>query len=86
MKIFINLLRNIIFYPMLWLRGIFVGLGRLISGLCLIVAVISLFFERLETAMTIWMVVASFGFFMFNMIYDSILLKLNPTGHILILD
>lgn len=82
----INILKGIVFYPLLWLRGILVKLGRLLAGLLLFAALTSLFFDEMPTKLSIAWAVMSFALFMLCHFYDWVLTKLNPTDNILIFD
>jgi hypothetical protein len=72
-----------IFFPMLWLRGLVVALGRAISGLCTLSGVVAAAIS-VCTRYHFWMmagclILAGFLSFMFRQLYDFILLRLNPT-------
>lgn len=77
-----KILKALIFYPMLWLRGIFLTIGSIASRLLLIIAIAVLLFTQ-SSQHNEWVAyilfAASFGFFLLNHFYDLILLKLNPT-------
>jgi len=83
MQVFIKILKSIIFYPMLWLRGLFKLGFKIISVLSLIVGVILLLMgsEEIGRNPMIFSFIGSFVFFIIGMLYDQILLKLNPTGN-----
>lgn len=83
MKIFIKILKSIIFYPMLWLRGLFKLGFKIISVIFLLGGIIFLIIGSEEMGMEniILAFVGSFVFFIIGMLYDQILLKLNPTGN-----
>lgn len=79
-----NTIKGIIFYPMFWLRGIFLLVGKLLGGFLLLGGI----FEYFIGAPTIiWSMTLTFSFLIFilRQTYDTILLKLNPTGRDLIL-
>jgi hypothetical protein len=72
-----------VFFPMLWIRGLVIVLGRAISGLCTIAGVIAAGIS-LTTRYHCWMIagglcLAGLLSFMFLQVYDSILVRLNPT-------
>lgn len=78
------------FYPLLWLRGVVVLIGKVVSGFFLIG---SLLVGGLKVAgeldVSVW-IVAFYGaagvvVFSLTEIYDQVLLRLNPTGCELIL-
>jgi hypothetical protein len=84
-----KVMASLAFYPMLWLRGIVVMLGKLVValftlGFCFALG-LKVFAD--EPLLTWWMVaiagVLAFGGFMLLELYDDILLKLNPTGKML---
>lgn len=76
--------RAIIFYPMFWLRGISGLLLGFLTGLFLIGGIL-----MMVAGAPWWIAVLYFGLsfvmFMVRQAYDAILLKLNPTGRMLIL-
>ncbi len=69
----------IIFYPMLWLRGLFLLASNILGGFFFIGGLISWIAGTDK-----WMILVGFGlsftFFILRHFYDQILLKLNPTG------
>jgi hypothetical protein len=78
-----------VFYPMLWMRGLVLFLGRLVSGFASIAAFVMLLVS-IFTRHRFWLLACMFalcGFLAFLMLqlYDSILFRLNPTGRSLIL-
>ncbi len=73
-----GILKTVLFYPMLWLRGIFVRIGRLIAGI-LLLATIGLFFSPdIPWDKHVVIGALSFGTFLLCEFYDRILLKLSP--------
>ena len=82
----INVLKGIVFYPLLWLRGIVIKVGRLLAGLLLFAALLSLWVGDIPTKISIAWAVMSFALFLLCHFYDWVLIKLNPTDNILILD
>ena len=85
MEQLIKVLKSVVFYPMLWLRGIFRLVGKGLSGLFLLGLILGLFIH-LSVGILILFGVFSLGFFLLTFFYDQILLKLNPTGNTLILN
>ena len=84
-----RILTLVVFYPMLWLRGLVLVLGRLVSGLAGLAAVLMVL-ASIFTRHRLWLpagILALLSFFTFLLlqIYDSILFRLNPTGRTLIL-
>ena len=75
----IKLLKSLIFYPMLWLRGLFLGVGKFISGFFLLGLILGFLFHA-HIGYLIGCGILSFGAFLLTFFYDQILLKLNPTG------
>lgn len=80
----------LIFYLMLWIRPIFIRIGKLIGGflmLVFIMGLIQLFTlpNNIGWTRTIGIGVTSFIVFMLTESYDNILLRLNPTGNSLFL-
>ena len=83
-----SLLKSIIFYPMMWLRVPFLMLGKFLAGIFLLGGILFLFIgSGVEgaTGLIVTCFVLSFVFFLLNIFYDQILLKLNPTGNDLFL-
>jgi hypothetical protein len=85
------MLRKILYYSMLWLRPLFLLTSRwlqiLFTGAFGLVLGLNLLVDDFHTA---WWIVGvwgglAFGIFMLRESYDSLLLKLNPTGSELIL-
>jgi hypothetical protein len=76
-----------VFYPLLWLRSIFVGLGKLIGGVFTLIFVVLLAIKILDSTTPVpWLAVVlsgvlGFGSFLLLEFYDNILLRLNPTGN-----
>ena len=78
-----------VFYPMLWMRGLVLFLGRLVSGFASIAALVMLLVS-VFTRHRLWLLAGMFGLsgfltFLLLQLYDSILFRLNPTGRTLIL-
>ena len=78
-----------VFYPMLWLRGFVLAVGRLASGVAIIGAV-AIGLVSLLTRHRLWLpaglsVLAGFIIFLLMQLYDAILFWLNPSGRTLIL-
>ncbi|HFU0470685.1 TPA: hypothetical protein ACGTTL_002458 [Vibrio parahaemolyticus] len=82
----LNILKGIIFYPLLWLRGLLIKIGRFLAGFLLLAALVTAFLPEIDKAFTTILAVMSFTLFMLCHFYDWVLLKLNPTGHTLILE
>lgn len=81
-----NIIKTLFFYPLLWLRGIFLSIGKIVSVICLLSSVLMVILKMIEQFSTIeWIQIVptaaiGFGIFMLMEFYDQILLKLNPTG------
>ena len=77
-------LAAVIFFPLLWLRGFVIAVGSAISGLCtisgIIAAGVAAFTQYHCWAIAGGLILAGFLCFMFLQFYDSILVRLNPTG------
>ena len=74
------LIRSAIFYPMLWLRGIFLPIAKIIGAICtLCFLCMALVLHALVPAVVMGLL--GFGTFMLRQRYDAMLLNLNPTGH-----
>lgn len=81
-----KILKSILFFPLLWLRGLFIRIGRIIAGLFLFGAIGGFFMGDLPVTLPIVCGVMSFALFMLCEFYDWLLLKLNPTNTVYILD
>jgi len=79
------LLKSILFYPLLFLRGLIIAIGGLLSGFCILVTLVLSIFKWTDNLPDMpWLEVlipAGAGFVIFILLefYDQILLKLNPT-------
>ena len=73
-----------VIFSLLWLRGVVIAVGRAISGLCTISGIIAAgvaAFTRYHCwAIAGGLILTGFLCFMFLQLYDSILVRLNPTG------
>jgi hypothetical protein len=80
--------RSIIFYPMLWVRPLFLYFSKLIgwgfTASSLMVAIVTIttrHFSSYALIETLLLGFLGFGTFMLRQKYDSILLNINPTDH-----
>lgn len=83
-----KVLKSLIFYPMMWLRGIFLLAGKVLQVIFLLGAILILFAgQGHDYFWTMLLTFSGFSFFFFLLthFYDQILLKLNPTGNDLLL-
>lgn len=80
-----KIVKSVIFYSMMWLRGISSMLLGIIGGLSLLSGIGWFFVKGILFEGTWICLVGSFICFMLREYYDHLLLKLNPTGHDLIL-
>jgi hypothetical protein len=85
----VKYLAAVVFYPMLWLRGLVLAVGRLVSGLAIIAAIV-IGLVSLFTRYRLWLpaglsALAGFIIFLLLQLYDAILFRLNPSGRALIL-
>jgi hypothetical protein len=91
MELSMNFLKALLFYPMFWLRGLILAIGRILSGLLLFVSIVIVIIKiNSDTNDMSWMTalmpaIMGFSIFMLMEFYDQILLKLNPTNNELIL-
>ena len=82
-----KIIKALLFYPLLWLRGIVLRIGRLLSGLCLLGVASMLILKsidkapNLEWTQILMSAVMAFAIFMLLEFYDQLLLKLNPTSN-----
>jgi hypothetical protein len=77
-------LRGLVFFPMLWLRRLVLGIMRILSGLFALAGFVVLVVSAV-TRYHLWLLGAallllSFLSFMAMYLYDSILISLNPTA------
>jgi hypothetical protein len=89
MEITLKYLAAAVFYPMLWMRGLVLALGRLVSGFSVIAAIV-IGLISLFTRYRFWwpaglFAIVGFIIFLLLQLYDSILFRLNPSGRTLIL-
>lgn len=89
MKVFISTiiycLRSLLFYPLLFLRGIFLNVSKFLIGLTFLAFITTLLFKA-PSKMTIIFISISFSLFLLSFFYDLLLIKLNPTKTELTLD
>ena len=76
-------LRGLVFFPMLWLRRLVLGIVRMFSGLFALTGFVVLVVSA-ATRYHLWLLgvallLLSFLSFMAMYLYDSILISLNPT-------
>jgi hypothetical protein len=85
----LKFLRSLVFFPMLWLRTLILGLMRLVGGLCslagVIVFIASAFSKYQNWLLGCALLALSFFSFMVRYFYDSLLLRLNPTDRVFLL-
>lgn len=80
-----KVIKSLLFYPLLWLRGLFLRIGNIVSGMCLVVFLILVVLKlatpvnTFEWYKVVGFAVAGVGMTMLTAMYDHILLKLNPT-------
>lgn len=82
-------IKSILFYPLMWLRKPFLICGKLLGALFFIGGIIVFLGREGQDGATsayLQMFGLSFFFFILNIFYDQILLKLNPTDTVLILN
>jgi hypothetical protein len=82
-----RILRGLVFYPLLWLRGLVVVLSRVVSVLGRLAAV-AVGTGSLLSYQNLWLLAgicaaSSFLAFLLLELYDIVLLRLNPTGRTL---
>ena len=79
-----NFLKSIVFYPLLWLRKLFVAVGNFLAALFLILILFLIFAgdptKENHMRSILFSGGMSFFFFMLTHFYDRLLLVLNPTG------
>jgi hypothetical protein len=84
----IRALCGLVFYPLLWLRGLVVVLSRVVSVLGMVAAVAvgtgSLLSHQKLRLLAGICAASSFLAFLLLELYDTVLLRLNPTGRTMI--
>jgi len=85
-----RLLKTVLFYALLWLRGVVLLVGKVLSGGCLLGFLLVGGFKLAGELDVRWWIVAFYGvagLAVFTLVefYDQLLLRLNPTGCDLIL-
>lgn len=74
--------RYVVFFPLMWLRVLVVGLSGLVGGLCLLGAVLGFFLipdDYANRVSVLWTLLGvSFGSFILSWVYDGLLLWLSP--------
>lgn len=72
------ILKNIIFYTLMFVRTPFMIIGKIL-GIFLLIFSLVCFLNNKDICGAL-MIAISFGTFMLRMFYDQILLKINPTN------
>ncbi len=80
-----SLLRNLIYYILLYIRPLFL-LGSKLMGFLFLLMALAFYITGMGTLATASCLGFSFGIFILRHFYDGIILKLNPTGNTLILE
>jgi len=80
-----NFLKAIIFYPMMWLRKIFLAIGKMLSVLFFVMAIFVLVVglngeDGVHWSLLLPVTFLSFSSFLLTQFYDQVLIRLNPTG------
>lgn len=78
-------IKGIIFYPMLFVRGVFIAISKVAGFMLLFGFFITLFLNGVSWELKLYLVVVAFILFLLRHFYDVILLKLNPTNTALML-
>ncbi len=85
-----RLLKSLLFYPLLWLRGLVLLAGKVMSGFFMLGFLLVGGFKLAGELEVSWWVVTFYGVagvvvFTLGELYDQLLLRLNPTDYDLIL-
>ncbi len=81
-----KIIRFLLFYPLLWMRGLFLAIGKILSFICVtssaLMGILKMTdqFSNIEWSQIIPLALVGFALFMLMEFYDMLLLKLNPTG------
>jgi len=81
----IKILKILLFYPLLWVRRLALGLERFFGGIFLLGFLMSFMIPDFPFLATIVMIVMGVSSIVICHFYDQVLLKLNPTDNELIL-
>ena len=82
-----NILKATIFYPLMMVRRLVLSVGKVASWIFVLGGVLEWFLDKGSTrwSMSLAFVLLGVGLFVLCQLYDQLLLKLNPTGHELVL-
>ena len=75
-------LKAIIFYPMLFVRGLFINVSNFIGVILMLFFFVTLIFDVLPWTARLSAFGLAFVLFLLRHFYDVILLKLNPSSNI----
>lgn len=75
-------LKAIIFYPMLFVRGLFINVSNFIGVILMLFFFVTLIFDVLPWTARLSALGLAFVLFLLRHFYDVILLKLNPSRNI----
>ncbi len=80
-----RILKSLLFYPMMLIRGLFLRIVHLLAGLCVLGLIITFFLDNVPTYLPFTYLIIGSLLEALAHFYDVILLKLNPTDKDLIL-
>lgn len=82
-----DILKSLLFYPMLWLRVLLLGIGTILSGfllfatLLMVIAKLIFDINNMSWLRALMPAIMGFSIFMLMEFYDQILLKLTPNNY-----
>lgn len=80
-----KILKSLLFYPMMLIRGLFLRIVHLLAGLCVLGLIITFFLDNVPTSLPFTYLIIGSLLEALAYFYDVILIKLNPTDNELIL-
>ena len=72
--------KAILFYPMLFVRKLFIGVSKFIGIILILFFLVTLTFDGVSWTARLLVLGLAFTLFLLRHFYDIILLKLNPTN------
>jgi len=75
----LKIIKSLAFYPLLWLRGLFLLISNFLTGMLLLGAIVCWVIGG-EKVVVFMLLAHSFAIFLLAHFYDRLLLWLNPTG------
>ncbi|WP_419766963.1 hypothetical protein [Arcobacter sp.] len=80
-----KILKSLLFYPMMLIRGLFLRIVHLLAGLCILGLIMTFFLDNTPINLPFIFLIIGSLLEALAYFYDIILIKLNPTDNELIL-